>query len=254
MIHFKKLGRTFLDFVLPYACWGCGSIDCQQDTLCSTCYKELHVLSDPFCHRCGHPTRQRNSGEPSCVYCPFPFSVDATRCCVAYNDLARSLVLRFKNGDSLAIARLWGELMKRSPAFQEVWAMHSDWIAAPVPLHWSRLWLRGFNQSVELGRHSLPNNPNILWVPDLLKSSRWRTAQKNQKAFWRIQQSSPFSLNPCHNVKGKAIWLIDDVVTTGTTIHQCAEALKDAGATFVAVGAIARTLRPNWQYGYRYNS
>lgn len=251
MISLRQWGKRCLDFVLPYTCLGCGSIDCVQDTLCATCYKELHVLSGPFCRTCGHPTRNWDD-EPVCVYCPYPFVVDATRCCVAYNDLAKALVLRFKNGDGLSIARFWGEWMKRSPFFQDMWAMHDEWVAAPVPMHWWRLWQRGFNQSAELGRHALPIDHNVTWIPDLLTSSRWRTTQKSQKAFMRLQQQSPFALNPRYDVRGKAVWLIDDVITTGSTVHHCAEVLKSAGARFVAVAAIARTLRPNWQYGYRY--
>lgn len=253
MISITKWSKRCLDFILPYTCLGCGGLDCEQDTLCSTCYKELHILSGPFCHKCGHPTREWNNSESTCVYCPFPFSVDATRCCVAYNDLARSLVLRFKNGDGLAIARFWGEFMKRSSFFQDIWNVETDWIVAPVPMHWWRLWLRGFNQAAELGRHCLPpQSSSITWVPDLLKSSRWGTTQKSQKAFLRLQQKSPFSLNPRYNIESKAILLLDDVITTGVTVHHCAEILKAAGAKYVAVGAIARTLRPNWQYGYRY--
>jgi ComF family protein len=245
-MSFRAWARKGLDFVLPYKCLGCGILDCEQDTLCGSCFAQLHVLSGPVCPKCSHPTHRWDEAEPTCVFCPFPYSVDATRCCVAYNDLARALVLRFKNGDTLSIARFWGRWMQRNPVFQNMWDLHNEWVAAPVPLHWWRLWLRGFNQSVELARYALPKDKNITWIPDLLKSSRWKTSQKSQRAFLRMQQPSPFSINPKYDVSGKAVWLWDDVVTTGSTVHQCAETLKNAGARFVVVGAIARTLRPNW--------
>lgn len=245
-MNFRTLARKGLDFVLPYTCLGCGALDCTQDTLCGSCFAKLHVLSHTVCPRCSHPIHTWDEHEPTCVFCPFPYAVDATRCCVAYNDLARAMVLRFKNGDALSVARFWGKWMQRNSAFQNIWNMHSEWISTPVPMHWWRLWLRGFNQSVELARHALPIGLNIKWIPDLLYSSRWRTTQKSQRAFLRVQQSSPFTVNSKYSISGKAVWLWDDVITTGTTVHQCAEALKSAGASFVAVGAIARTLRPNW--------
>ena len=117
---------------------------------------------------------------------------------------------------------------------------NSDLICA-VPLHLKRLRKRKFNQSILIGR----NLSKTKFIPDLL----WRVAdtkpqvelkrqerEKNLKRAFLVNKKYRKSLN------GKKVLLIDDVMTTGATLHNCAKALKKSGAKEVVVLTIAKTV------------
>jgi len=130
-------------------------------------------------------------------------------------------------------------------------------LVVPVPLHWRRRVSRGFNQAtllaLEVGaRFSLPVAPHLL---------RRERSTRSQTAFSGLQRSmnvrDAFALRPVDdggpagrlwarvagraNPLGKRILLIDDILTTGSTSHECARALCGAGAQEVVVVTVART-------------
>jgi ComF family protein len=112
----------------------------------------------------------------------------------------------------------------------------------PVPLHPQRLRERGFNQAAELAR-LLSRRCDTPWDPDSLVRVRAGRTQRGSRRGQRL-----------HNMRGAFEWrgtrpcparvaLIDDVVTTGATARAAAACLKQAGATWVSVWAVARTPR-----------
>lgn len=103
----------------------------------------------------------------------------------------------------------------------------------PVPLHWRRTWWRGFNQATLLAEHvaRLPDAPPL--VP-LLRRTRYTTPQSRLKGRARKQNlAGAFAVRPGHRAKDRSFLLIDDVTTSGTTLQECARALRQAGATAV---------------------
>jgi ComF family protein len=111
----------------------------------------------------------------------------------------------------------------------------------PVPLHPVRLRQRGFNQSLILAQHTA----TILGVPfaEALVRSRRTTPQVTLGANERrINVTGAFRIVPDGNVAGQSIILIDDVITTGSTLAACADVLYLAGASVVSVATIAREL------------
>jgi ComF family protein len=112
----------------------------------------------------------------------------------------------------------------------------------PVPLHRARLRSRGFNQAVLLGEIISRNN-NIPMDRDNLKRTRWTEPQVNLSANERrTNVKDAFSVRDAARVQGSSILLLDDVLTTGSTVEECARVLKSAGAARVSVITVARAL------------
>jgi ComF family protein len=154
-----------------------------------------------------------------------------------YDGLLKQVILRLKHlkGEGLAEtmgATLAGHLEGRLREFK------AD-LVVPVPLHWWRRLQRGYNQSEALARPlaarlGLPCRPGWLW--------RVRyTPQKGQPsaAARRANVRNAFAARPRPELHGKAVLLVDDVLTTGCTAGDAARALRAAGAARVVVAALA---------------
>ena len=107
-------------------------------------------------------------------------------------------------------------------------------------------WLRerGFNQALALAQLVCRRRGWPLWWT-LLERTRATRAQVGLEAVerWRNVKGA-FAVRDPNGVEGKRVVLLDDVLTTGSTVNECARVLKRAGATSVAVLAVARQLRP----------
>jgi ComF family protein len=160
-----------------------------------------------------------------------------------YDDASRRLVLGLKYGDRLDGAAAFAEWMARAGA--DVLA-GADMIV-PVPLHWTRLFARRYNQAAVLAL-ALGRLCGVAVMPDALVRVR-RTPQQaglSQKARWRnVRGAFRLRAGLADRLAGRRIVLIDDVVTTGATVEGCARALRRAGAGGVDVLSLARVVRPD---------
>jgi ComF family protein len=119
--------------------------------------------------------------------------------------------------------------------------MHQADALIPVPLHAVRLRQRGFNQSLLLAQQA----GDLLGreVKEALTRTRRTDAQVNLGSEQRaINVAGAFAVQPSLPVAGLSIVLIDDVITTGSTLSACAEALITAGATSVRAATLAREM------------
>ena len=141
----RTCARSALDFALPPRCAGCGTIVPDVHSFCPDCWKEVEFLGDRGCACCGLPLEATE--QTQCARClARPPRIARSRAAVAYDDLSRSLAIRLKYGRKVAIARTMAHYM--APL---VVADHEA-ILVPVPLHRTRLWTRGFNQSALVAR------------------------------------------------------------------------------------------------------
>jgi len=238
------LGQRVLDGLLPPRCVACGKeIDGGQG-LCADCWGGLTFIDAPLCVVCGLPFDFEAPETSVCVPCmtkPPPF--DRARAALVYDDGSRSLILGFKHGDrtdrATVLARLMGRLLADIDG--------DDCLILPVPLHRWRLWRRRYNQSAllaaEMARYS-----RFSYRSDLLIRTRATPPQTGQNAGDRrrnVRGAFGVSRKTVASLAGRHVLLIDDVMTTGATVGECARVLKRAGAGKISVIAIARAVMPS---------
>ncbi|MGB0749675.1 MAG: ComF family protein [Magnetospiraceae bacterium] len=233
--------RLAIDIALPPRCLKCGTVVDRTRGLCPTCWESLDFIAPPLCDHCGLPFEfDPGAGAVcgSCVGSPPPFQ--KARSVFRYNDASKGLILALKHGDKTHTAAGLGAWMARAGA---MFAEDCDLIV-PVPLHWTRLFHRRFNQAALLanavGRQwQVPVDPMILRrvkrTPSLGLLSRDARTQTLQGAFKVMDRRQVLC--------GKSVVLIDDVLTSGATAAGCARALLKAGARSISVLTLARVTR-----------
>lgn len=234
---------SVLDFLLPPICPVTAEAVAAPGLLSPKAWQGLEFIEKPYCPACGQPQAFALDGDMQCAVCltdPPPF--DSARSVWRYNDMSRALILRFKHGDQMQLARSFAPHLTR--ALADLPAHPS--VCVPVPLHRVRLFKRLYNQAAVLCQWICRENKQIRYEPDILirkkatKSQGHMTAaarHKNVKNAFHVPDSKREALN------GKYVLLVDDVYTSGATVKACAKALKDAGALRVDVLTLARVSR-----------
>lgn len=162
-----------------------------------------------------------------------------SRSAVIYDNSSKNLILSFKFFDQTENANLLSAMLKI--AGKDIFAEGVDLII-PVPLHYTRLLKRKYNQSGLLAQ-KLSDMTSIPYNNFALIRSRKTKPQVEVSGKERvINVKNAFSVKNQKLVKGKRIVLIDDIMTTGSTVKECAIALKKAGAKSVDILTIARTV------------
>ena len=235
----RTFARWTLDFALPPRCPGCGAIVDEVHSFCPECWKQVEFLGSGGCRTCGLPLHATNIDE--CAVClAAPPRIARTRAAVAYDDLSRGLAIRLKYGRKVAIARTMARYM--APLVDSV---EGDRILVPVPLHRSRLWSRGFNQSALIA-HELSRRLLIDTELFALRRIRRTPPLKGMSLLQRRRAvAGAFSVADPARVEGKSVILVDDVLTTGSTAEACARTLKRAGAVQVELISWARVVKPS---------
>jgi ComF family protein len=238
----KNLVEGWLQLVYPGVCAACGqSVPAEDAPFCGTCRHALTTDPFPTCPRCastiGPFSHLHKSRCSRCRDVAYQFE-KAVRL-GPYDGLLRDLILRMKHssGESLAelLGRLWAlELAPRlRPAAADV--------IVPVPLHWRRRWVRGYNQS-EILAHGLACQLGLPCRPGWLRRIRSTPQQTRQTPTGRLHNvRGAFRARPRQALRGRTILLVDDVLTTGSTCSEAARALRGGGASRVIVAVLAHS-------------
>ncbi len=174
-----------------------------------------------------------------CLKAPPPW--DAGRSALMYDGKARSLILALKHGDRPELARPAARWMAQ--AGREL--LRPGMVIAPVPLHWSRLLKRRYNQSALLAQY-LGQDSGLDCVPDLLVRNRrtpvldGKTAQERAEVLKDAIRVHP---RRARHLKARDVLLVDDVMTSGATLAACTRVCQAAGANHIFVLALARVAK-----------
>jgi ComF family protein len=235
----KNAAQSALDALLPPLCCACGGLTAKAHAFCASCWGELNFITPPYCACCGVPFEYSIDQGALCGACMMekPLFVEA-RAPLSYDDESRALILPFKSADRTDYAPAFARLMLQSAA--EI-IQKSD-VIVPVPLHVLRLFARRYNQAamLALGIGKASNKKVLLQALHRRKRTPSQgTLHRNER---KRNVAGAFAVNPAmkKHLQGKAVLLIDDVLTTGATANACAKVLLAAGAKEVRVLALAR--------------
>lgn len=239
----RKGIESAVDLIFPPACVGCGVPIAPGSGLCGACWRETHFTGGLQCDKCGLPLPGEDEGTAEycddCLTLARPWT--RGRAVWLYKGKGRDLVLALKHADRLDLVGPLGQWLARSAGA----IVAPDMIAAPVPLHWTRLLRRRYNQAALLAG-ATAKALSIPHCPDLLQRSRKTGSQDGRNRDARFQNvAGAFRVHPrrAHHLKGRHVLLIDDVMTSGATFAAATDACLAAGATQVSVLALARVAK-----------
>jgi competence protein ComFC len=241
----RQLATRALDLLYPPVCALCADPMTHNRWLCQRCAAKLPRIRAPFCGQCGEPFFGKIDAAFSCPNCrKLTLAFDFARATLnGDSPEARTLVHQLKYHRRLELARPLAALLAESfsdPRLAR--AIPEKWPLIPIPLHRKRLQSRQFNQSEELAaalarEHRLP-------VVHALRRVRPTPSQTRLSRRQRLANlAHAFALRPAAaTLAGRPVILIDDVLTTGATAHQCAKLLKKhAAVSQVAVVTLLRS-------------
>ena len=213
-------------------CFICNNNTQKLNDIKSICLGCLSLIKHPKydCLRCGVELQTNHSVCGTCLLSPPQFS--QVKYVGVYQAPIDKWVMALKFGQNILMSRLFAELMQSLLDDTK-----SDYCLMPVPLHISRLRSRGYNQAYEIAKELAKMTNRILDTS--LKRDKNTEMQAQLKLNQRAKNvSKAFSLDA--DIKHKNIVLIDDVMTSGNTLKECAKTLKRAGAKDVIIIVFAR--------------
>ena len=235
-----------MDVLYPPVCAGCDLTLNRGRALCDACDADLPRLEAPFCQCCGEPFAGKVDVAATCPRCLEEQPVyDFARPVLSRSKPALELIHRFKYLREIHLAGELGRIA--TEAFEDrrlTDALRDSWPLVPVPLHRSRQRKRHFNQASEIAR-VLGRNRGSPVVPLLKRIRATGTQTKLTREQRRKNLHGAFELS-----RGGRRWLeehqpmgvvlVDDVLTTGATVEECAKVLIKAGVDQVAVVTVMR--------------
>jgi ComF family protein len=244
--HCQLMARLKVDGLLaaliPKQCILCrqpsGAVNC-----CHDCREDLPWIH-PACRRCGAPVSPELPGL-TCAVCQLPLrTIERVSSALVYEYPVDSLITRAKFQARMDAARTLGELLAEYLLRQMAQGMLDppDYIL-PVPLHRKRLARRGFNQALEIAG-PVAERLGLSVRPGICHRTRHTLEQTTLAGGARLRNTRD-AFRARGDLSGCHIAIIDDVVTTGSTVAAIAEALRAKRADRIQVWTTARAYRPS---------
>jgi ComF family protein len=235
----RRAAAALVDLVLPRVCAACGRplqpVD--EGVICGRCWSRVDALPAPQCQRCGHPAPPRRACEWCALLPPFVRAVRSV--CSATSGTGPAIIAALKYDGWTAAADGMAERMARLAWPRDVREERAA--VVPVPLAPARRRERGYNQSELLARGLARRWDVPLWAgcverAKVTVSQTRLTPDERRRNVFGAFRAVPGAVN----FRGAHLVLVDDVVTTGATLNECASALHDAGARIVSYVTFGR--------------
>lgn len=229
-----SLAWKCVDLIYPPQCICCGKIGYR---VCSTCWQQRVYFTDKICKICGKPIQHSSICEDCASK---PAALEKIRSLGPYKGVLRDYILAMKFKRDLGLPEL---ILPDLAALIEKTDFEADYLV-PVPLSKKRLNQRGYNQ-VSVWGIPLSKMVGVPLMTSILAQSKETVSQVTLPAEQRRENVHGVFSVISDQVRGKDILILDDVITTGATIYECAEVLRKAGARKISALTIARSTIKN---------
>ncbi len=241
MVALPKLDGVgaIVSLLYPPVCTICGANVRAGEYLCDQCDAKTVRVIAPFCQKCSEPFEGAITDTFTCANCAHrTIHFDAAVAAYRSRGIVRQIVHTFKYGRQIYLRHLVARWLYAALDDERLRDRRFD-IIIPVPLHPTRQRERGFNQASLLAE-LLSAEISIQSKP-ALERIRYTTTQTALDRAERMENlHNAFRLRKNTSVQGLRVLLIDDVLTTGSTLSECARVLKHAGAISVHAATAAR--------------
>ena len=224
--------RGIASLLYPPSCTACSAPVDSGEYLCGECEAKVSRIVPPFCAKCSEPFDGAITTTFSCANCAHrTLHFDAAISAYRGRGIVRHVILNFKYGRQIHLRHLVARWLVAAFDDERLRERRFDAIV-PVPLHPARQRERGFNQSALLAQ--LLSAHMSVRAKAVLERIRYTTTQTAFDRAERMQNlHGAFRLRKNADVRDLRVLLIDDVLTTGSTLSECARILKKAGARSV---------------------
>ena len=235
--------QAALRLVYPPRCSLCGELAESDFALCGACWRDTPIISGTTCDKCGVPLPGASVGGvercDDCLRVARPWS--RGHAALIYRDNARRMALALKHGDRHEVVPLAATFMTRVLEAD----LPPDLIFVPVPLHWTRMLKRRFNQAALLAQ-AVAQRTGRDYCPDALIRRKQTPSLEGLGADARFEAlTSALAPHPKRValLAGRPVMIVDDVMTSGATLAAATEACLAAKARDVQVLVLARAAR-----------
>lgn len=240
--------RPLLDLFFPPLCHVCRVYipDLPPDDesplhICPECLDKITFITSPLCNVCGKPFFSEAPDNHTCGACLTDAPHHTSRSAAVLGGPIQQLIHSFKYGGRVHLAHPLGILA--SSTLRGFCAVAAPDLILPVPLHRKRLRQRGYNQSQLIGA-VLAKQWKVPLEVGNLRRLRWTEPQTALDARDRATNvKGAFGVKDPKRLEGKRVLLVDDVVTTGSTVRACVDALREVDVAAVCAVTVARGIQ-----------
>lgn len=233
--------QSVIRAIYPAQCVACDALTEAEHGLCGACWRDTWFIHGTCCDTCGMPLPGEGTGLQcdDCMVIARPW--DKGRAALVYKDVGRRLALGLKHGDRLDLV----------PSLA-TWMAHAgrplltpDTLLVPVPLHWTRLLKRRYNQAAELAKGVGRITGAEVRADALHRPKRTRALDGHNRdaRFAALEGAIVSHPRRAAFLKDRDVVIVDDVMTSGATFAASSEACLNAGARSVCVLALARVVK-----------
>lgn len=238
----RKFFKKIFEAVFPCQCLCCSKVISEEALFCSTCWQKLQFITEPKCNICSHPFEQSSANSlllcPICLIKKPPYKKAISL--LHYNSAAKKIIGDLKYRDTTYLAKKLAKFLYNKTKSE----LENIDLVVAVPLHAKKLRQRKFNQSTLLAKE-LAKLLNKEFSHDFLikdQNTKPQASLTKKERQQNLKNAFKLNLKYQETVKNKNILLIDDVITTGSTLEACSKVLKKHGANDIVVLTVAKAV------------